>query len=126
MISDQLAQDIGGDALVLKDQYSRNALIGLLDAEQIRIAKEEKITLGISAKDLAKGAINFVGDGLQKNRIVTNALLMTYVVNQVVDYLIAEGVINQANINRERFVIALVVALIMDAVYKKWEEYRKK
>jgi len=124
MISEELSQEILEQAYVMKQRYSEAALMGLLEAEQTRLKREQTVILG-STKDLVKDAVNFVFDLILKNAPVLEAILTTYVVNGVVEYLVREGIVSAQDLSREQFVIALVVSLVLDQVRRKWEQHQK-
>lgn len=120
MINEQLANQIVQEVSLLKQRYpEEDALLDLLKAEQSRLERAKKITLGHSPKELVQGAARFVGDLVKNNPVVSSQLFMHYVVKNVIIYLIDQGVIDQANASRETLIIALVVALIIDQLRKQ-------
>lgn len=125
MFDAQFVNSVVAEAEMLNQNYSKRALLDLLQVEQKRIMRQGNLTLGLSSKDLAEGAfrafMNFVAD----NPVVSKMLLMDYLVNRVVAYLVLEGLISQTNAQREQFVIALVVALIFDRVLRWWREHQQ-
>ena len=118
-------QDITSTAALLKQQYvSQDALLGLLAAEQSRVQTEASTTLGRSTDELVKDTVLYIGDKLREHHFVAEALLTTYVINNVADFLVSQHVITAVNEARDRFVIALVTAIVLDSVYKLWEKHR--
>ncbi len=125
MINEQTINEIALEAKILQEQNSSETLFGLL-VENQKDANPQSLDIGTDLHNIITGALTYVIDRLKENRHITNALINTFIVSSVIDYLITQGIITQANISRDRFIAAVVTAIILDSAYKAWENYRSR
>ena len=126
MLDDALLNRIAEDASSFNRKFDQNTLLDLLEAEHTRILRERGLSLSShpQVKELLKDVLLKLGDELREHHAFTNAALTAWIVKNVVDYLVAENIIGPENISRDYMIVSVLVALVMDSVYKEWEKYR--
>jgi uncharacterized protein YjgD (DUF1641 family) len=124
MLDSNQIQNIVRDAIDLYETYNESELLDLLNGEQKRIQKQQGIILGgPPIQEIITNIMLLLGDQLRGHSEFTTASV-TLITTKAIDYLAKHNLIKKKNVLMYQFMIAILTALLMTAIYKTWDAYR--
>lgn len=119
-----LTSEIVSEVEFLRQNYKPEELAVMLQGEANRITSSRGLALSSQEqRSLVQQIINNLGDEIVKNRVFTSAVIGQVIV-AVVNELANNQIIPADSLNQYRFLVAVTTAIVLNSLYKTWEDRR--
>lgn len=110
---------------MLREEYSEGELLAMLDGELRRLETEKTPTLSISESEIVSRLKHHIASFVLQHPIVSIAVFQEYVIENAFQLLVQYHYIDPANVSRDHFVTALLVAAVWEYANKLWQSNQR-